>query len=1240
MDKKIATFEGSSKLYKDLRGRINKQAEDTLQAVTNVQNNIDKEKQDRLNADIGLQTKINETSDDLKQTIKTAETHFNQSLQEEISNRKTGDDALSAELQTKLQTATEKYNEVSQGLLNEATARQQQDKELLDKINAFKLSSDQALQQEVRERKAEDTKLSDAIAQEKQRATTAENNLATSIKQKTEDIQTNLDKETDDRKAADQALTDKITKEITDRTNEDKRLEGLLNTSYTAVNKKLTEEITNREAADTQLQTNIEKVTSDVDLLVNTKVTELEAADKALKASIDAEVSDRKTAIKEVNKSIDNEGKTRKLEDDKLSGSISNIQKVIPNSASEYNQLADKSFVNSSISNIAAVFKGNFPNYDYFIKRPWTETDETSQYYVTNNDYAIVENDETHNGQTWRYIYTKDKGWSAQYKLNDTPFTQAQLDAINSTITKSDVDQIGVNKTTSEAAKDSIGKHIANSDNPHNVTKKQLGLENVNNTSDADKPISNATQTVLDNISNTSLDHIRSRNNPHEVTKEQVGLGNADNTSDKQKPVSDAQKEAIDKVQYDIDLHKNDVNNPHNVTKEQLRLSNVDNTSDLNKPLSYATISALAEKAPIVSPILTGIPETPTPADTAQDNQIANVKFVKNQLGASGAVSFKLQQDLTAIQRKTARENIDAMEATHAQSRKGFGIIKLTDTLNFPLHDTIYGSFSQTGTPRPDALCEVDFVKGKLYTVSKNICPKAISTEIDGVSFTVNKDNSIEVSGVAAEDIDYAISVGYLPRAMYTISGCPTGGGINTYSLQFNLFHGNEFITGVTNEGPLFNSYIDTGLYPTYDTYRIIIHVVKGQTLDGVVFTPQLELGDLPTLYEGQGKLNNPLELPLLRAIHIGEKLPESIYTNAQLFAGVYDIGEITHNYYIADTWSNSEETVATRNNVIVHRIKELVLTGEEDFTYNTVTPGKERFQLVINDAATDNSMSLLLCNGFNATSYDKLATHEEDNIIAIESELNYDCIAIYSTRFDSVQSLKTQLRTLYNAGNPIIVYYITDQPTKTIDAAIAIDSYDNITVTYCDNKVEPYIVAAYSANIWALLEEQTDRVAQIKDAVLYEPQVHTEFQKQQARVNIGLGNVDNTSDADKPMSTAVKNAIANKQDTITAIGLLKRDESGNIVSAVSGVDYAPPTLVTEGVLEAAKWEGKQYSFEDIYPVNLYDLSIELSSNATDIQMQAAYKANMLGSATTNILTAYGAVPTIDIPIIVKVVKK
>lgn len=61
---------------------------------------------------------------------------------------------------------------------------------------------------------------------------------------------------------------------------------------------------------------------------------------------------------------------------------------------------------------------------------------------------------------------------------------------------------VGETPTTVEAAinanKTAIDAHVAKQDNPHNVTAAQVGLDKVNNTSDAEKPVSTAQQAALD----------------------------------------------------------------------------------------------------------------------------------------------------------------------------------------------------------------------------------------------------------------------------------------------------------------------------------------------------------------------------------------------------------------------------------------------------------------------------------------------------------------------------------------------------------------------------------------------------------------------------------------------------------------------------------------------------------------------------------------------------------------------
>lgn len=118
---------------------------------------------------------------------------------------------------------------------------------------------------------------------------------------------------------------------------------------------------------------------------------------------------------------------------DDINTKVTTIEGLIPTQASSTNQLADKDFVNSSINAIAATFRGNFAT------KAALDTWQTENPGVAKqNDYCIVQQDETHSNQQWRYLF-QDGAWVAQYKVNDAPFTEAQNAAINSGITSSKV---------------------------------------------------------------------------------------------------------------------------------------------------------------------------------------------------------------------------------------------------------------------------------------------------------------------------------------------------------------------------------------------------------------------------------------------------------------------------------------------------------------------------------------------------------------------------------------------------------------------------------------------------------------------------------------------------------------------------------------------------------------------------------------------------------------------------------
>lgn len=175
------------------------------------------------------------------------------------------------------------------------------------------------------------------------------------------------------------------------------------------------------------------------------------------------------------------------------------------------------------------------------------------------------------------------------------------------------------------------------------LTKVDVDLANVDNTSDANKPISTATQTALNNKQplNAALTSISGLTPVDDdilqrkggvwtnrtiaefktdlaYTKSDIGLGNVDNTSDADKPISTATQTALNgKQAADSDLTTIAGLTPSNddilqrkagawttrtpsqlksdlaLTKSDVGLGNVDNTSDANKPISTATQTAL-----------------------------------------------------------------------------------------------------------------------------------------------------------------------------------------------------------------------------------------------------------------------------------------------------------------------------------------------------------------------------------------------------------------------------------------------------------------------------------------------------------------------------------------------------------------------------------------------------------------------------------------------------------------------
>ena len=237
-------------------------------------------------------------------------------------------------------------------------------------------------------------------------------------------LQNNIDTEESQRKAADNTLQQNIDSEAQTRQQSDATLQQHIDAEALA-----------RGNADTTLQGNID------------------AEQAARIADVDAEETRAKAAEKQNADDIDAEEAARIAADNAINAKI-------PAAASAQNQLADKQFVNQSIQTATAVFRGTYNLVsDLHLEVGASRADIIAALGATisgadNNDYCFVQiptatATPTEIAAIDRYKFN-GSAWAFEYTLNNSGFTAAQWDAINSTITSGLVAKLSALPTNSE----------------------------------------------------------------------------------------------------------------------------------------------------------------------------------------------------------------------------------------------------------------------------------------------------------------------------------------------------------------------------------------------------------------------------------------------------------------------------------------------------------------------------------------------------------------------------------------------------------------------------------------------------------------------------------------------------------------------------------------------------------------------------------------------------------------------
>lgn len=168
-------------------------------------------------------------------------------------------------------------------------------------------------------------------------------------------------------------------------------------------------------------------------------------------ANLSDQISELEKDAEKANEELTTQLTTYKEETDAtlliIKDRIGEVQDLIPSQASEENQLADKAFVNSSIATNTAEYISNNG-------LPFSSVADLQAYTGPhdNNDYAFVKTlDALGNEVYYRYKYSgATNQWNLEYQLNNSSFTQAQWDAINSMITSGLVAKLQALPTVAE----------------------------------------------------------------------------------------------------------------------------------------------------------------------------------------------------------------------------------------------------------------------------------------------------------------------------------------------------------------------------------------------------------------------------------------------------------------------------------------------------------------------------------------------------------------------------------------------------------------------------------------------------------------------------------------------------------------------------------------------------------------------------------------------------------------------
>jgi len=701
------------------------------------------------------------------------------------------------------------------------------------------------------------------------------------------------------------------------------------------------------------------------------------------------------------------------------------------------------------------------------------------------------------------------------------------------------------------------------------LTKTDVGLGNVDNTTDLAKPISTATQTALDTKANdadlgsaAALDAGTSANEVVQLdatgklpavdgsqltnlpaapvtkvagrtgvivlTKTDVGLGNVDNTTDLAKPISTATQTTLDlKAPLASPAFTGTVTG---ITSSMVGLGNVDNTSDINKPVSSATATALAGKEDLTNK------STDVSADGASDSKYPSVKAVKSYVDAStipdatnllkgkiqlagdlgGSAALPTVPGLANKVDKTITVNGQALSAnvTLAKSDVGLGSVDNTTDLAKPI-----STATQTALDLKAPLASPAFTG----TVT------GITSSMVGLG---NVDNTSDAGKPVSTATQTALNL-KAPLASPAFTGTVTGitssmvglGNVDNTS-DASKPVSTATATALAGKEDLTNKSTDVSADGASDSKYPSVKAVK-------TYVDASTIPDATNLLKGKiqlaGDLGGSAALPTVPGLAL--KVDKTITVNGQaLSANVtlaksdVGLGSVDNTTDLAKPISTATQTALDLKAPLASPAFTGTVTG---ITSSMVGLGNVDNTSDINKPVSSSTATALagkedLTNKSTDVSVDGASDSKYPSVKAVKSYVDASTIP------DATNLLKGKIQLAGDLGGSAAL------PTVP-GLALKVDK----TITVNGQALSANVTLAKSDVGLGNVDNTTDLAKPISTATqtaldLKAPLASPAFTGTVTGITssmVGLGNVDNTSDASKPVSTATATALAGKED-------------------------------------------------------------------------------------------------------------